>query len=68
VTIPLTKKCKRCDFENSRDSVFCNRCGFALDDKRADQIVVTRARIDELLNSLTENPDKLERLLELVQK
>lgn len=64
--IPLTKNCKRCSYENPRDSTYCNRCGFSLDDKKAGEVAVTRARLDDLLNEATRDPEKLRKLAEIL--
>jgi len=58
--------CPRCQGKNSPDAKFCNSCGSVLDMKTAIQLDETRAKVDKLLDRLTEDPEKLERLLELV--
>lgn len=65
--ISLTKKCKRCDFENLHDSAFCNRCGFSFDEKKAAESAMVKTKVDALLNALTENPETLDKLLALVK-
>lgn len=65
--IQLTKKCKRCDFENSHNSNFCDRCGFCLDEKKAVESAVIKTKVDALLIALTENPETLDKLLALVK-
>lgn len=64
----LVKVCKRCKFDNPSDSMFCNRCGFAVDDGKAKQTAVATEMANSLLNKLTEDPEKLEKLLELIEK
>lgn len=63
--IELSKKCRRCTFENPRDSMYCNRCGFSLDVIQATGDVILKSKID-LLNKLMEDPEKLDRLLVLI--
>jgi len=48
---------------NSSTSKFCYRCGAVLDIETAVQIDQARGRIDQLLNKLTEDPRKPEKLL-----
>lgn len=62
------KFCSRCKEKNSPDSKYCNRCGFILDVEFAVKVDEAKARVDSLLNKLTEDPEKLERLLTLVEK
>lgn len=64
--ILLSKKCKRCDFENSRDSGYCNRCGFTLDDKKASEVEVRRARLEDILNRVNLDPEKMKKLAEIL--
>ncbi len=64
--LKLTNECARCKFENPRDSVFCNRCGFALDDRKAAEKIVARARLDEFLDRLSQDPEKLKRIMEII--
>jgi len=64
--ILLTKNCKRCSYENPRDSAYCNRCGFSLDNKTAGEVAVTRAKLDDLLNAATRDPEKLRKLVEIL--
>ena len=61
-----TVSCQRCNENNSPDSKFCMRCGSPLDMETALKLDETRAKVDELINRLTENPDKLEKLLTLL--
>lgn len=67
--IPLlhAKVCARCSFKNAPSSKFCNKCGLVLDVETVIQMDEARGRIDELLNKLTENPEKLEKLLALIE-
>ena len=59
--------CERCHGNNLPGSKFCNRCGAPLDLKIAVQLDQTRTKLDRLLNKLTEDPQKLEKLLALVE-
>lgn len=64
--IELSKKCRRCNFENQRDSMYCNRCGFSLDVIQATGDVILKSKID-ILNKLLDDPEKLEKILEFVK-
>lgn len=59
--------CSRCGNKNSPSSKFCNRCGFPLEVKVAISLDQARARLDSLLNKLTEDPQKLDKLLNLLE-
>jgi integrase len=65
VAIPLTKKCKRCEFENPRDSRYCNRCAYLLNDADVDNLTIARSRINKVLTELVREPEKLEEILTL---
>jgi integrase/ribosomal protein L40E len=60
--------CVKCNSLNSGDSKFCNKCGMPLDTATIIQMDKARAKIDELLNKLTEDPKKLEKLLSLIEE
>lgn len=60
--INLLKTCRRCSFENPRDSSYCNRCGFSMDTIKATGEVITKSKI-ELLNKLLDDPSLVERIL-----
>jgi site-specific recombinase XerD len=64
--VQVIKLCSRCQYENPRDSKFCNRCAFQLDGKAAE-LAITRKRLDELLDKLTKNPETLEKLTILLK-
>jgi len=59
--------CERCHSNNQPGSKFCNKCGAPSDLKTASQLDQTRAKLDRLLDKLTEDPQKLEKLLALVE-
>jgi len=59
--------CKRCDTKNTPNSKFCNKCGFPLDYETAIKMDGIRAKVDRLLDKLTEDPRKLGKLIELVE-
>lgn len=48
-------------------SKFCTRCGFVLDAVAALEIDQARAKTDELMKRLTQDPEKLEKLLALIE-
>ncbi|MBI2938376.1 MAG: tyrosine-type recombinase/integrase [Thaumarchaeota archaeon] len=62
------KECIKCHSMSSADSKFCNNCGLPLDNTTVMQMDRARSKIDELLNRLTEDPEKLEKLLALIEK
>ncbi|MGI0013728.1 MAG: hypothetical protein ACREBU_09850, partial [Nitrososphaera sp.] len=64
--LKLVTKCKRCDYENSRDSIQCDRCGFDLDAKKLDLRAEARARVENILDVLANDPQKLQRLIEML--
>jgi len=59
--------CPRCETKNSPDSKFCNLCGAIIDMKTAIEFDEARAKVDRLLDELTEDPKKLEKLLALIE-
>jgi len=59
--------CDRCHSTNQPGSKFCNKCGAPSDLKIASQLDQTKAKLDRLLDKLTEDPQKLEKLLALVE-
>ena len=64
--VELLKKCRRCDYENPRDSMYCNRCGFSLNVIQATGDVILKSKI-ELLNKLMEDPEKFGKLLKMIK-
>ena len=59
--------CPRCNDKNSPDSKFCNRCGAVVDLKTTIQLDESRRKLDKLFEKLTEDPEKLGKLLALVK-
>lgn len=59
--------CKRCDTKNIPDSKFCGKCGLPLDYETAVKMDGIRAKLDRLLDKLTEDPQKLNKLLQLIE-
>lgn len=64
--IKLTAKCRRCEFENSRDSRFCNRCAFPLNESEAIEMSLQSLSMEKVLKKIRENPEKLEKLLSII--
>lgn len=62
------KQCARCKVINSPTSKFCFKCGAVLDIETAMKIDETRVKADQLLNKLTEDPQKLEKFLALIEE
>jgi site-specific recombinase XerD len=61
--IELTRKCRRCEYENPRDSKFCNRCGIMLDEGASTQTSIAKAKMNAFIDRLAEDPEKLEKFL-----
>lgn len=59
--------CERCHTNNLPGSKFCSKCGAPSDFKTAVQLDQARAKLDMLLDKLTQDPQKLEKLLTLVE-
>lgn len=60
--------CKRCNHTNSATAKFCNKCGLVLDIKTAMEMDKARDEIDLLINRLAKYPEKLEKIISLVEK
>jgi integrase len=70
----LIKKCNRCEFENPRDSLFCNRCAFPLDERKAAEIMMPpelkpreqelKEKIRILTEELAKSPEVVDKLLD----
>lgn len=58
--VEVLKKCKRCEFENPRDSLYCNRCAFPL--AEMEQVMEKRIKLQQMLHSLIADPQELENL------
>ena len=61
------KTCPRCKLKNSPDSKFCNTCGLTLDLETAIKLDQARGKLDRLFDKLTEDPQKLDKLLTLIE-
>lgn len=59
--------CQRCDSKNLPGSTFCNKCGAPLDLKTTIELDQARAKLDRLFDKLTEDPQKLDKLLNLLE-
>lgn len=58
--VVLSRKCRRCEFENSRDSLYCNRCSFPL--AEIEKVVERRINLEKMLHALITDPQELENL------
>lgn len=61
------KRCGRCGEQNAPISKFCIRCGSPLELETAVETDQKRSKVERLMDRLAEDPDKLDRLLALVQ-
>ncbi len=73
--LKLIKTCKRCDYENPRDSIYCNRCAYPLDERKAGEVMYELAtgqkseikdKIDRLSTELAKSPEVVDFLLNAV--
>lgn len=62
--LKLTATCKRCEYENPRDSKFCNRCTFPL--TNVVQEIEKKMKVEQLLYDIISNPDQMEKLREFL--
>lgn len=63
----LIVKCRRCDFENPRDSVYCNKCSFPLNDRMANEINISKKTLETMIEKLSKDPKKFEALLSIIR-
>lgn len=70
--LELLKKCMRCNEENPRDSMFCNRCAYPLDEKKAAEMMYEKIsgkktdvddKLDALRKKFENSPEALDKLL-----
>lgn len=59
--------CSRCGNDNSAGSKYCFSCGLCFDLKTAIEIDETKKKVNELLDALLKNPEKLEVFMKLIQ-
>jgi ribosomal protein L40E len=59
--------CERCQADNPPGSKFYSKCGAPSDLKIAVRLDQARAKLDMLLDKLTEDPQKLDKLLNLLE-
>jgi ribosomal protein L37E len=64
--VQLSKICRRCSYQNSRDSAYCNRCGFTLDENELSNASIARAKVDQFIDRLSQDPRKLEKFLSMI--
>src|SRR2546425_2399319 len=62
------KECPRCREKNSPISKFCIKCGAPLDLITAVETDEKKSKVERLMNKLAEDPEKLDRLLALVEQ
>lgn len=64
-TVVVYAKCRRCEFENPRDSLFCNRCAFPLKERESAENALLKTRLEIILKKIRDDPEKFERLLSI---
>ncbi|MEX2193032.1 MAG: tyrosine-type recombinase/integrase [Nitrosarchaeum sp.] len=62
----LSRKCNRCEFENARDSIYCNRCAFPLKEREQFEKSLEQARLETVINKIRDSPEKLERIISIL--
>lgn len=63
----ILRKCRRCEFDNPRDSLYCNRCTFPLKESEAFEMSVQKSNLEMVLKKIREDPEKLEKLLSIIR-
>lgn len=58
--LKLTAVCKRCEYENSRDSKYCNRCSYPMQD--AGEEIANKMMMEKMLYDIISSPERLEKL------
>lgn len=70
--LKLTVICKRCEYENSRDSKYCNRCSLPLNQMELEKMAVSEVeretKAKQLLHDILHDPQKLEKLREFLSE
>jgi integrase/recombinase XerD len=62
----LTLECGRCEYKNPRDSHLCNKCGLILNDTKATELAIAKAKLEDMIKKLMEDPEKLKQFLSLL--
>ncbi len=65
--VPQKRSCPRCKETGSPYSRFCNRCGCPLDPETALAADLERQKYEEKLNRLVRDPEKLKKLVSLLE-
>jgi integrase len=60
--------CPRCKEMNEYSNVFCKKCGWILDKDAADKLEKKRKKADEIINSLTKDPESLKLIARAMTK
>jgi len=60
--------CPRCKEVNEYSNIFCKRCGWVLDNDAAMKLEEKRKEADQIINSLTHDPDSLKLLATALAK
>lgn len=67
IQILKPKVCARCKGDNSPASKFCNKCGNPLDLQAVATVDESKKKVEALIDRLVQNPDKFEKLLEMIE-
>lgn len=58
--VEVLKKCERCEYENPRDSLYCNRCTYPL--QNTGEQTMKKMIVEKMLYDIISSPERLEKL------
>jgi integrase len=61
-------ECPRCKETNEYNNIFCKKCGWILDQKAAVTLEKRKKEADEIINSLTKDPESLKLIANAIAK
>lgn len=65
--VELNSCCKRCEHSNQYDAIFCTKCGFSLKENKSFEANITKTKTETLLEKLLEDPEKIRKLLSIIE-